>query len=1574
MANPERVPLETIRKRSERAVEYYRNCVVPAYTGKGSPGKQGYDSMENINGIYTSHNGNSEQERGSKGGVTFNDSSGTSNSTVKHNDSFTRGGHRATFHGVHSSKWKSGKSRSKEKSKSPESDSDSKRNSRGLSRSNSNLEMDSIDFDDAADFHNSSMRRDYGSTSSLDVLSNSGDTSFFAMIKDYGPRNIDQRSPAPAQMHEFLRGRIDSNKDRVGARSERFTNGSPVVDKGGGDELDGSPRSKSMKVKSGKERKTRSKSITNDSRSGNILNKIRGKQEGEISTKMTDSINSDINVEERLRKKAFVHYDCQSLGFDAQTVINKKSEANVSKNTSTGASAASGQVRSSMAREKDTPDISADTDDGDGKSNTLLLSCPFFRNELGGEEERTISSGRTATNKSSNRNNNNTLPGTSAITLTRSPACCGLSILDSLPTPTGLILSHVVLHRGHVIEYVDHGASYYRHFFYGYDHQNYFGIDDALGPVAISIRKEKVDDRENNLGRADYGFNQFRVIVRTSELTTLRGVILEEAIPAAASRLGGSRTTTVKDVIEYVCPDLQTSCLKLASSNQKTLDQLLKVDQQGVNQTYKVGIMYCKANQSSEEDMYNNEHSGPAFEEFLSCIGQKVRLKGFEKYRAQLDNKTDSTGQQSVYTTFNNCEIMFHVSTMLPYTPNNTQQLLRKRHIGNDIVTIVFQEPGALPFTPKTVRSQFQHVFIIVKVHNPCTDNVHYSIAVTRSKDVPPFGPHIPENAMFPRSDQFAEFLLAKIINAENAAHRCEKFIAMATRTRTEYLKDLAQNHVTTTTLDSGSKLSKFSLGSGRKKDKAKQKVVPDMYASGAIVWNVRVEDFGSGSQVDAALAISSEVLVIQEESSKSVIFTVHCGAIIGWTATANSIKIFFNQEESILIRPLSGEMEETDEICQRLRAVTPGCPSEEKTLRRNGMGQLGFHINGDAIVTDVEKNSFAHEVGLLKGSRLVEICKVASINLSHEDMVDLLRTSQTVKVTLIPPLEDGTPRGEVQSPGKSLLPGYRPLATSSLQRGAGLHHAYTDTALSSKGSSMYDEGYTSRPTDSLRSDDGKHERSGSRDSRDSGDYQYLSGAPRPWSSTRATYNQIRRQDPANSSGDSGSYGSAVHQSESVPSGMSTTQSSNFSSRKYSAPGGDYSAVQHGNISLELMKQTQNSKYLLSQGQDVVGVKSTSSSVNLSDTSFSSGSSHNSGALPGQRGYHSNSSRDDLTNVGKKRADPTSANNKGRPGGHRRTHLSEISPLSSENGSPRSSQKNLSGMSSEESLNSRLRPGVHGKHSKSQSNEFQEDLKRLIDMDIKNSDLRGILQANSTTERPGFYLKRTMSDESIHSQKGATVSPSRDAVMADLIFSTAPPVPALPKEVLGDARLSPRAMLDSAMAAKARQVLSRNAAASQPKTTPQQQNPVPLPESAASLDWSNLVNVATKAIESTDNTKAPGPSVRDPKDRALPPEPSKTGVSRTTTGSSYTKPPTSQSQGSVWRSTVSNPQQRIQELEAKVEQLEIDLDKERKENADLEAEVQSLRRDNIRLQEESQTAAAQLRKFTEWFFQTIDRQ
>lgn len=52
--------------------------------------------------------------------------------------------------------------------------------------------------------------------------------------------------------------------------------------------------------------------------------------------------------------------------------------------------------------------------------------------------------------------------------------------------------------------------------------------------------------------------------------------------------------------------------------------------------------MYCQAGQSSEEEMYNNEAAGPALEEFLQLLGERVRLKGFSKYRAQLDTKSES--------------------------------------------------------------------------------------------------------------------------------------------------------------------------------------------------------------------------------------------------------------------------------------------------------------------------------------------------------------------------------------------------------------------------------------------------------------------------------------------------------------------------------------------------------------------------------------------------------------------------------------------------------------------------------------------------------------------------------------------------------------------------------------------------------------------------------------------------------------------------------------------------------------------------------------------------------------------
>ena len=71
--------------------------------------------------------------------------------------------------------------------------------------------------------------------------------------------------------------------------------------------------------------------------------------------------------------------------------------------------------------------------------------------------------------------------------------------------------------------------------------------------------------------------------VRVSpQLTTLRGCILEEVIPTS-SRLSSTRGLPPKEILEYVAPDLNLSCLRLATLGSKTADQLTKVDEQGVS-------------------------------------------------------------------------------------------------------------------------------------------------------------------------------------------------------------------------------------------------------------------------------------------------------------------------------------------------------------------------------------------------------------------------------------------------------------------------------------------------------------------------------------------------------------------------------------------------------------------------------------------------------------------------------------------------------------------------------------------------------------------------------------------------------------------------------------------------------------------------------------------------------------------------------------------------------------------------------------------------------------------------------
>lgn len=163
----------------------------------------------------------------------------------------------------------------------------------------------------------------------------------------------------------------------------------------------------------------------------------------------------------------------------------------------------------------------------------------------------------------------------------------------------------------------------------------------------------------------------------------------------------------------------------ILNEHPKLQESLLHFEERQVPKGVKIGVLLKLKGQHHEEEWFNNQHPTPAFEEFLNFLGKKEKLKGFTRYRGGLDVNSDSTGTHTYATTYEKLSIVFHVSTCLPYFPKDPQQLERKRHLGNDIVILIFNESDE-PLDPSLMKSEFNQVCVVVgpageKKTNQCT-------------------------------------------------------------------------------------------------------------------------------------------------------------------------------------------------------------------------------------------------------------------------------------------------------------------------------------------------------------------------------------------------------------------------------------------------------------------------------------------------------------------------------------------------------------------------------------------------------------------------------------------------------------------------------------------------------------------------------------------------------------------------------------------------------------------------------------------------------------------------------------
>ncbi|XP_060836551.1 rap1 GTPase-activating protein 1-like isoform X2 [Rhopalosiphum padi] len=314
----------------------------------------------------------------------------------------------------------------------------------------------------------------------------------------------------------------------------------------------------------------------------------------------------------------------------------------------------------------------------------------------------------------------------------------------------------------------DDTAKAYRRYYMGREHFNFVGTDDQLGPVLLSVKTESMASQE-----------QTRLLLRLRTGTT------HELVPSScATSAPHHMARLLNDQLSVTNMSPVLSC--------KTSQLIAAYDEHVLVSHFKFGVLYQKYGQTSEEELFSNQHTSPAFDQFLQLLGQRIQLKDHKGYRGGLDTQFGQTGDEAVYQVFKDREIIFHVSSLLPYTDNDPQQLQRKRHIGNDIVAIVFQESNT-PFTPDMIASHFLHAYIVVQVIEPNTPNVRYKVSVTARDDVPFFGPTLPNPAVFRHGPDFKQFLLTKLVNAENACYKAHKFAKLELRTRTSLLHSLCE-------------------------------------------------------------------------------------------------------------------------------------------------------------------------------------------------------------------------------------------------------------------------------------------------------------------------------------------------------------------------------------------------------------------------------------------------------------------------------------------------------------------------------------------------------------------------------------------------------------------------------------------------------------------------------------------------------------------------------------------------------------------------------------------------------------
>ncbi|KAB7503587.1 Tuberin [Armadillidium nasatum] len=124
---------------------------------------------------------------------------------------------------------------------------------------------------------------------------------------------------------------------------------------------------------------------------------------------------------------------------------------------------------------------------------------------------------------------------------------------------------------------------------------------------------------------------------------------------------------------------------------------------------HKIGVLYVGPNQTTEIEIFSNTCGSDRYHQFLDGLGSVHDISEFSENTnlGGLD-KTGMDGRLIYMWQDDLMQVVFHVATSMPNKESDPNFNNKKQHIGNDYVTIVYNNSGK-PYNLNTIKSQFNH-------------------------------------------------------------------------------------------------------------------------------------------------------------------------------------------------------------------------------------------------------------------------------------------------------------------------------------------------------------------------------------------------------------------------------------------------------------------------------------------------------------------------------------------------------------------------------------------------------------------------------------------------------------------------------------------------------------------------------------------------------------------------------------------------------------------------------------------------------------------------------------------------